>query len=207
MRAAGVTHVVMEVTSSALVDGPRSPASTFAVAAFSNLTQDHLDFHGSMEAYRDAKRAAVRASTSRRRRRGRQRRRSGGRAAWRAGARAGACCACRPSGSAADIRVVAQRVDGARHRRATIATPRGELAIERSAADRPLQRREPRARGRHRRGARARRTRRSRAGIADAARRARPRRARRRTTPTSTSSSTTRTRRMRCATCWPRCAR
>ncbi len=48
------THVVMEVSSHALclnrVDGVR-----FAVGAFSNLTQDHLDFHKTMEAYRQAK--------------------------------------------------------------------------------------------------------------------------------------------------------
>jgi murE/murF fusion protein len=55
MRAAGCTHVVMEVTSIALA-AQRVAGMDFAVAAFSNLTQDHLDFHGSMEAYRDAKR-------------------------------------------------------------------------------------------------------------------------------------------------------
>ena len=38
---------------------------------------------------------------------------------------------------------------------ATFATPRGEIDDRGEAADRPLQRREPRARGRHRRGARA----------------------------------------------------
>jgi UDP-N-acetylmuramyl-tripeptide synthetase len=54
MRAAGVTHVAMEASSHALelhrLDGVR-----FRVGAFTNLTQDHLDFHGTMEAYRDAK--------------------------------------------------------------------------------------------------------------------------------------------------------
>lgn len=54
MADAGCTHVVMEVSSHALclhrVDGIR-----FAVGAFSNLTQDHLDFHKTMEAYREAK--------------------------------------------------------------------------------------------------------------------------------------------------------
>jgi murE/murF fusion protein len=54
MRDAGCTHVVMEVTSSALAMD-RVVGLTFAVGAFSNLTQDHLDVHGSMEAYRDAK--------------------------------------------------------------------------------------------------------------------------------------------------------
>src|SRR5580704_16009009 len=55
MRAAGCTHVVMEVTSSALAM-ERVVGLRFAVSAFSNLTQDHLDVHGSMAAYRDAKR-------------------------------------------------------------------------------------------------------------------------------------------------------
>jgi murE/murF fusion protein len=55
MRDAGCTHVVMEVTSIALA-AQRVAGIEFEVAAFSNLTQDHLDFHGSMEGYRDAKR-------------------------------------------------------------------------------------------------------------------------------------------------------
>ncbi|HEY4240672.1 MAG TPA: UDP-N-acetylmuramoyl-L-alanyl-D-glutamate--2,6-diaminopimelate ligase [Kofleriaceae bacterium] len=55
MRAAGCTHVVMEVTSAALLL-QRVAGMQFAVAAFSNLTQDHLDVHKTMEAYRDAKR-------------------------------------------------------------------------------------------------------------------------------------------------------
>ncbi|MCX5745072.1 MAG: Mur ligase family protein, partial [Proteobacteria bacterium] len=55
MRAAGCTHVVMEVSSAAL-SMERLGGVAFAVAAFSNLTQDHLDVHGSMEAYAAAKR-------------------------------------------------------------------------------------------------------------------------------------------------------
>jgi len=55
MRDAGCTHVVMEVSSIAL-SMDRVAGVQFDVAAFSNLTQDHLDVHGSMEAYRDAKR-------------------------------------------------------------------------------------------------------------------------------------------------------
>jgi UDP-N-acetylmuramyl tripeptide synthase len=55
MKAAGVTHVVMEVSSAALAMH-RLAGIDFTVGAFSNLTQDHLDVHGSMEAYRDAKR-------------------------------------------------------------------------------------------------------------------------------------------------------
>jgi UDP-N-acetylmuramoyl-L-alanyl-D-glutamate--2,6-diaminopimelate ligase len=44
----------MEVSSIALVQA-RVEAVAFTVAAFSNLTQDHLDFHGSMQAYAEAK--------------------------------------------------------------------------------------------------------------------------------------------------------
>lgn len=50
----GCTHVVMEVSSHALVLH-RVDGIQFAVGIFTNLTQDHLDFHGSMGAYRDAK--------------------------------------------------------------------------------------------------------------------------------------------------------
>ena len=54
MADASCTHVVMEASSHALVlhrlDGLR-----FRAGIFTNLTQDHLDFHGTMEAYRDAK--------------------------------------------------------------------------------------------------------------------------------------------------------
>jgi UDP-N-acetylmuramoyl-L-alanyl-D-glutamate--2,6-diaminopimelate ligase len=54
MRKRGATHVVMEVSSIALSLG-RARAVRFRVAAFTNLTQDHLDFHGSMEDYARAK--------------------------------------------------------------------------------------------------------------------------------------------------------
>jgi murE/murF fusion protein len=54
MVAAGVTDVVMEVSSHGLVTH-RVEGMRFDVAIFTNLTQDHLDFHGTMEAYRDAK--------------------------------------------------------------------------------------------------------------------------------------------------------
>ena len=54
MAAAGVSHVVMEVTSAALVMH-RLAGLQFKVAAFTNLTQDHLDVHGSMDEYRAAK--------------------------------------------------------------------------------------------------------------------------------------------------------
>lgn len=54
MKAEGVTHVVMEVSSHALVLG-RVAGISFDVAVFTNLTQDHLDFHKTMAAYAKAK--------------------------------------------------------------------------------------------------------------------------------------------------------
>ncbi|MEO0475456.1 MAG: UDP-N-acetylmuramoyl-L-alanyl-D-glutamate--2,6-diaminopimelate ligase [Planctomycetota bacterium] len=54
MVANGCTHGVMEVSSHALDQG-RADHLRFAAAAFTNLTQDHLDYHGSMPAYADAK--------------------------------------------------------------------------------------------------------------------------------------------------------
>lgn len=54
MRDAGCTHVVMEVSSHAVVL-ERIGGITFDVAAFTNLTEDHLDFHKTMDAYCDAK--------------------------------------------------------------------------------------------------------------------------------------------------------
>ncbi|WP_426705439.1 UDP-N-acetylmuramoyl-L-alanyl-D-glutamate--2,6-diaminopimelate ligase [Corynebacterium auriscanis] len=50
----GVTHVVMEVSSHALELG-RVRGIDFDVAAFTNLSQDHLDFHPTMEDYFQAK--------------------------------------------------------------------------------------------------------------------------------------------------------
>ena len=54
MRDAGCTHVVMEVSSHALALD-RVYGIPYAVGIFTNLTQDHLDFHKTMEAYCDAK--------------------------------------------------------------------------------------------------------------------------------------------------------
>lgn len=51
---AGARYAVMEVSSIAL-DLHRADCLEFAVAAFTNLTQDHLDYHGTMEAYAAAK--------------------------------------------------------------------------------------------------------------------------------------------------------
>jgi UDP-N-acetylmuramoyl-L-alanyl-D-glutamate--2,6-diaminopimelate ligase len=55
MRDRGVQGVAMEVSSHALALA-RVDELTFDVAMFTNLTQDHLDFHGTFEAYRAAKR-------------------------------------------------------------------------------------------------------------------------------------------------------
>ena len=50
----GITHVFMEVSSHALALH-RVSGIKYDVAVFTNLTQDHLDFHGSMEMYFAAK--------------------------------------------------------------------------------------------------------------------------------------------------------
>ena len=54
MRDAGCTHVVMEVSSHAIAL-ERIGGVRFQVAAFTNLTEDHLDFHKTMDAYCDTK--------------------------------------------------------------------------------------------------------------------------------------------------------
>jgi len=53
-RDEGATHVAMEVSSHALDQG-RVNAVGFDVAVFTNLTRDHLDYHGTMDAYGAAK--------------------------------------------------------------------------------------------------------------------------------------------------------
>jgi len=53
-RDAGATDVAMEVSSHAL-DQHRADGIHFDVAVFTNLTRDHLDYHGTMEAYGAAK--------------------------------------------------------------------------------------------------------------------------------------------------------
>ena len=54
MKAAGCRATVMEVSSHALEQGRVSPIE-FQVGVFTNLTQDHLDYHVSMENYFAAK--------------------------------------------------------------------------------------------------------------------------------------------------------
>ncbi|RKP55266.1 UDP-N-acetylmuramoyl-L-alanyl-D-glutamate--2,6-diaminopimelate ligase [Cohnella endophytica] len=54
MADAGTERCVMEVSSHALEQG-RVKGTRFRTAVFTNLTQDHLDYHGTMEAYEAAK--------------------------------------------------------------------------------------------------------------------------------------------------------
>jgi UDP-N-acetylmuramoyl-L-alanyl-D-glutamate--2,6-diaminopimelate ligase len=54
MNEQHMRHLVMEVSSHALVMN-RMEGSHFAIAGFTNLTQDHLDFHGDMQSYFSAK--------------------------------------------------------------------------------------------------------------------------------------------------------
>ena len=54
MRERHMRHLVMEVSSHALTL-KRMKGSHFAIAAFTNLTQDHLDFHKDMDSYFAAK--------------------------------------------------------------------------------------------------------------------------------------------------------
>lgn len=60
MVQAGCTHCVMEVSSHALAEG-RVDQVDFDIGLFTNLTQDHLDYHKTMENYRRAKAALFRA--------------------------------------------------------------------------------------------------------------------------------------------------
>ena len=54
LRAAGARAVAMEVSSHGLVQG-RVNGVRFACGVFTNLSHDHLDYHGSMQAYGEAK--------------------------------------------------------------------------------------------------------------------------------------------------------
>jgi murE/murF fusion protein len=127
MLAAGCTHVVME-TSSAALAMDRLAGLGFAAAGFSNLTQDHLDVHGTMEAYRDAKRLLFSRHLAK-----------DGVAVVNVddpeglgmGAAAGSHRVLRVSaeGRPADVAVVEQE-STVRGIRARVATPRGALAVE-----------------------------------------------------------------------------
>ena len=65
MREAGVTSVVMEVSSIA-IDEHRVNGVIYDIAAFTNLSQDHLDYHGSMEHYFAAKSSLFNSTRARR---------------------------------------------------------------------------------------------------------------------------------------------
>ena len=54
MRDAGMRYAVMEVSSHAL-EQRRAEGVPFEAAVFTNLTQDHLDYHGDMHSYFQAK--------------------------------------------------------------------------------------------------------------------------------------------------------
>ena len=61
-RDGGATAVSMEVSSHALTL-ERTYGVAFDAGVFTNLTQDHLDFHGTLEAYKDAKARLFRAES------------------------------------------------------------------------------------------------------------------------------------------------
>lgn len=130
MLTEGIESVVMEVSSHGLELG-RVNGCRFKVGAFTNLTQDHLDFHGTMEAYLDSKARLFRDHLV-----------SGGSAviniddpagetlctvARHAGARVLRCT--RRHNVVADIRLVSAepRLEGTRAR---LALPSGELDVE-----------------------------------------------------------------------------
>ena len=54
VKDAGIDHLAMEASSHGL-DQFRLDGVRLTAGGFTNLTRDHLDYHGSMEAYRDAK--------------------------------------------------------------------------------------------------------------------------------------------------------
>ncbi len=54
LEAAGVTHLALEASSQGL-DQCRLDGLHVTAAGFTNLTRDHLDYHGSMDKYADAK--------------------------------------------------------------------------------------------------------------------------------------------------------
>ena len=58
LRAAGAAAVAMEVSSHAL-DQQRCAGVRFQIAAFTNLSREHLDYHGDMQAYAKAKSALI----------------------------------------------------------------------------------------------------------------------------------------------------
>jgi UDP-N-acetylmuramoyl-L-alanyl-D-glutamate--2,6-diaminopimelate ligase len=64
LAARGVTHLALEASSHG-IDQRRLDGVTLTASGFLNLTQDHLDYHGTMEAYRAAKLRLFEALTPR----------------------------------------------------------------------------------------------------------------------------------------------
>ena len=75
MADEGVRAGAMEVSSHGL-DQHRVDGTRFACAVFTNLSQDHLDYHGTMEAYFEAKARLFTPELSERGRGGRRHRRA-----------------------------------------------------------------------------------------------------------------------------------
>ena len=136
MVDAGCRRAVLEVSSHSLVL-ERVHGLEFQVAVFTNLTRDHLDFHGDMDAYFAAKRLLFERAPARGRPRDREpRRRPRGRARPREPRdRSGPTRVEKPAADllAEDVRL---SLDGTRFR---ARTPAG-AARDRDAAPRPLQR-------------------------------------------------------------------
>ena len=65
LRAQGAASIVMEVSSHALSEH-RVDATMFAAVCFTNVSHDHLDYHGTMDDYVAAKAALFRSEFSRR---------------------------------------------------------------------------------------------------------------------------------------------
>jgi UDP-N-acetylmuramoyl-L-alanyl-D-glutamate--2,6-diaminopimelate ligase len=130
MRGGGATDVVLEASSHALAQG-RLDGCAFRVAALTNLTQDHLDYHGTMEEYFEAKAILFERLVDRTRgvavtfvddeagRRMRQR---------ATGARLGVARATGAQAASAEV-VVLERELGADGIRAALATPIGRLEL------------------------------------------------------------------------------
>ena len=81
LRAGGAANVAMEVSSHAL-DQARVGAVRFRTAAFTNLTRDHLDYHGTMESYGATKARLFACAGARRRASSTSTTRSAGSSRW-----------------------------------------------------------------------------------------------------------------------------
>lgn len=66
LKAAKIDYLVMEITSQALAQN-RAYGVPFSVAAMTNVTHEHLDYHKTFERYRDAKRKLFKLTNKNRR--------------------------------------------------------------------------------------------------------------------------------------------